>query len=98
MQVIITYDLNTGHSEVKAHMKSKGYLSAWSYNDVNYYLPNTTLWKKDTELSTAKKDLEETKTYLNQTPQFQFLQIIIERCIVTSANPWDGIPGIPSRT
>ena len=95
MQAFITYDINSGHNEVKARMRSKGYYTAWNSNNITYYLPSTSLWKSDIELSTAKKDLEETISELNQTSQFASSNIKLERCIVVGASPWDGIPGTP---
>jgi hypothetical protein len=95
MQAFITYDINHGHNEVKERMIARGYYSAWMSNSITYYLPNTSLWKNETELATARKDLEETINILNQTPKFTQSMIKLERCIVVGASPWDGIPGTP---
>lgn len=69
MRVIITYDLvenrmhESVHSTVKKAMKGLGYSDAFSAKDPedgqtkNFYLPNTTLWHKDTTPQQAKKDL-----------------------------------------
>jgi hypothetical protein len=51
MDAFITYDVtNGGQKEVKEGMKKKGYYDKWTANNVTYYLPDTTLWKNDTEL------------------------------------------------
>lgn len=97
MQVIITYDLSDGQSEVKNEMVKKGYHSAWVANSITYYLPSTSLWKQDTELATAKRDLEETIQVLNNTAKFSTKYIRLLRCIVLPASPWDGIPGEPHK-
>ncbi len=70
MRVIITYDFaeNTQHksvhSVVKKAMKDLGYMDAFKAKDPDdnnkektFYLPNTTLWHKDTTPQQAKKDL-----------------------------------------
>jgi len=68
MDVIITYDLEekstqaSKHSEVKAGMKVLGYNDHFNYTDsagkkTTYYLPNTTLWKKNSTPTNAKTDL-----------------------------------------
>ncbi len=94
MQAFVTYDLNIGHKEVKDRMRVKGYYSAWVTESVTYYLPSTCLWKQDAELTTAKKDLIESINELNQSVPFLNNNIKLLRCIVLSATPWDGIPGV----
>ncbi len=66
MNSIITYDLEENalqeskHSQVKDAMKELGYFDSFvkpKEPGVTYYLPNTTLWKKDINPATAKDDL-----------------------------------------
>ncbi|MBS0029478.1 hypothetical protein ACTJJ0_15705 [Chitinophaga sp. 22321] len=62
MDAIITYDveynpLNPKNDEVKNGMKTLGYDDHFVYQDTVYYLPNTTLWKPDTEPLKAQNDL-----------------------------------------
>jgi len=95
MQALLIYDLNFGQSELKTLMRSRGYFSAWVSNGVTYQLPQSTLWKPDLELKTALTDIQNSIAELNRTGQFSLNNIILTRCIVVSASPWDGIPGIP---
>lgn len=67
MRTIITYDLvenrfqESKHTQVKDTMKASGYMDSFSYESngkkETYYLPNTTLWHKNTTPQQAKNDL-----------------------------------------
>lgn len=93
MNAYITYDLsNSGQKEVKDGMKKIGYADRWAANNTTYYLPNTTLWKKDTELAQALNDIKAVVAKANEGRPVGN-KILLERCIVVSANPWDGIAG-----
>lgn len=58
MDALITYDVSAMQAQAKAAMKARGYFDRWDSNGVTYYLPNTTLWKQDTELSAALADIK----------------------------------------
>ena len=57
--VLISYDINRLHTDVKDRMKNLGYLENWYYpNQITYYMPNTTLWHKSKTSDAALSDLE----------------------------------------
>lgn len=58
MDAVINYDLNAKHVEVKKDMQQRGYFDYFTENGRTYYLPNTTLWKKNTDLATAMADIK----------------------------------------
>ena len=58
MNSVITYDVSERQADVKAEMIKRGYYDAWRSDNVRYVLPNSTLWKKDIELSAAKEELK----------------------------------------
>lgn len=96
MNILITYDVSDRQTEVKQKMLETGYYDKWAANEKTYYLPQSTLWKKDvTDLKTALIDLRKVIENLNLYRTNQPL-IELRRCIVVSANPWDGIEGIPN--
>ena len=85
MDVVVTYDVSAKQSEVKAAMVARGYMDRWNSNDgTTYYLPNTTLWKKNIELRNAVQDIAAV------AKQFS---VKLERAVTVPAAPWDGIPG-----
>lgn len=92
MNTLMTYDVSRRQSEVKGEMKKINYHDYWSDNNKIYYLPNTTLWKKDIDQKQALSEIQEVirKLNLNQPSNNQ---IKLQRCICVSANPWYGIPG-----
>jgi hypothetical protein len=92
MNAVITYDVSERQEEVKAEMLKRKYFDAWRSNNVRYILPNSTLWKLDIELSAAKEELQTVISSLNKEAGKK--EIVLERCLVFSVNPWDGIPGI----
>lgn len=94
MDAYITYDVNIRHSEIKTQMKANGYSDRWLSSNTTYYLPNTSLWKSGTELELALSDLKRVIDELNRN-QPPANKIELQRCIVVSASPWTGIPGIP---
>lgn len=86
--VLITYDVsiytnffgsedNSLNSKVKSGMIAKGYSDSFRYNEEEYYLPNTTLWKPKTTPADAKKDLLEVASKCDAT---------IERMIAVEFN------------
>lgn len=44
MNLLITYDLDNGHEEVKNYLLAAGYSEEISKNNKKMRLPNTTLW------------------------------------------------------
>lgn len=96
MDVIVTYDLEKNlfqeskHFQVKNEMKALGYLDRFTVVNKTtnikqeYFLPNSTLWKKDTNAETVKRDL---LTIAKQQGA------IVERMIATKFSDWAAIPG-----
>lgn len=57
--VLISYDVNAKHTDVKQAMKDKGYYDNWYYDhNPTYYLPNTTLWHKSKTSDQAIADIK----------------------------------------
>ena len=95
MQAYVTYDVsNRGNAEVKNGMKAKGYKDTWTSQSIKYHLPNTSLWKDETTLSTALQDIKDVVNAVNRNRSWND-QVKLERCIVVPADPWAGIPGEP---
>jgi len=96
MDAIITYDLEeksfqeSKHSAVKSGMKALGYHDHFTTTDAagkktTYYLPNTTLWKKDSTPATAKTDLQKVAVQKGAT---------VERLFADEfTTNWTAIPG-----
>jgi hypothetical protein len=97
MEAFITYDVSARQNDVKGGMVKLGYGDSWAITNTagttTYYLPNTSLWKNNTELKTALADIQRVIDNLNATKAYNQEKIILWRCIVLSAAPWDGIPG-----
>lgn len=93
-QILLTYDLQQNdfkeskHAEVKNEMKKMGYMDSWTANSKTYYLPNTTLWRKDVSLTQSKTDLH------NCARKFG---VIVERFVSVEFSSWDAIEGKPYR-
>jgi hypothetical protein len=98
MDAIITYDLEekafqeSKHTEVKTAMKALGYHDHFNFTDsagrkTTYYLPNTTLWKKDTTPTTAKADLLKVAAEKKATVERLFADQFTDN--------WVAIPGKP---
>lgn len=86
MEAVINYDVNAKHIEVKKEMKDRGYHDAYADGGVTYYLPNTTLWKPNTELATAMADIKAAAAKFGAT---------LERAIALSLSPRNAITGKP---
>lgn len=56
--VLISYDVETSHTQVKDAMKQLGYMDAWRDGTVNRQLPNTTLWHLQKSTDQAIADLK----------------------------------------
>jgi hypothetical protein len=92
MNTLITYDVSRRQPEVKKALKALNYFDYWTDNATTYYLPNTTLCKKDITQDNA---LSEMKTVIAKLNQDQPLsnQIDLERCACVNVNPGAAIPG-----
>lgn len=91
MNAFVAFDVSNRLAEVKNSLKVMGYWESWSAGGVIYNLPQNTLWKPDCELLQAANEIKIVISNLNlQNPQ-----IILQRCIVLSINPWEGITGLP---
>ena len=93
--VLLTYDLDESHndskhSELKEEMKKFGwsdhYVIIGDPNKTMHYLPNTTLWKKDTTPAKARADLDLSGKKVGAA---------ITRYISVEYSAWDGMPGRP---
>lgn len=65
MQILISYEVNSKQSAVRDIMKLKGYEEVWVKDDVEYQLPETSLWKSDVTPSQAMEDLKKVVRALN---------------------------------
>lgn len=97
MDIVITYDIEekagSGSGKdtaVKNAMKANGYFDYFVVKDSTtrqngtYYLPNTTLWKKDISAATAKTDLLKAAKDNGA---------VVERLFATQFVNWDAIQG-----
>lgn len=95
MKVLITYDLNIRHPEVKSELEKLGFADSWESNTVTYYLPNTTLWHNNLLTTDNAENI-----FLNVIEDLNVGQppqriIKAERFIAVPINSWSGIPGEP---
>ena len=58
--VLISYDINKLHTQVKIALENLGYLDNFKYRNENkiYLLPNTTLWHPKKSSNQAMDDLK----------------------------------------
>jgi hypothetical protein len=101
MEAFITYDVSARQPDIKTGMLKLGYSDSWTITNTagttTYYLPNTSLWRKDTELKTALADIQNVIIGLNNSKTIYQEKIVLERCIVTPCDSWYGIPGTGNR-
>ena len=59
-KILISYDINKLHTDVKKGMEKKGYSDNFRYGGQNkiYYLPNTTLWHPKKTSDQAISDMK----------------------------------------
>lgn len=93
MRSMITYDVSKKNTPVKDAMKEKGYLDYWKANEKTYYLPNTTLWKKDVSTATALQDLKDVVNAINAKETSPFNKIRLERAVAVDCSQWSAIEG-----
>jgi hypothetical protein len=97
MNILITYDIeekagsgSAKNTAVKNAMKKNGYFDEFTASDpttnvkTDYYLPNTSLWKKDITSAIAKADLLKAAKDNGA---------VVERLFATQFINWDAIPG-----
>lgn len=92
MDTVITYDVSRRHAEVKKALKAISYFDYWVSAGKNYYLPNTTLWKKNISQTDALKEMQKIIVTLNFNQPIHN-QIELERCVCVPQNPWEAIQG-----
>ncbi len=57
--ILISYDINKYHTDVKDAMINLGYRTSWNYvSHPTHYLPNTTLWHSNKSSNQAMVDLK----------------------------------------
>jgi hypothetical protein len=88
MGSIVSYDVSARQTEVKNDMIARGYADSFTWEGKTYYLPYTTLWKKDATVQTALADIKAAAAAQRVT---------LERAIALPEDPWAGIPGIPQK-
>lgn len=81
--ILISYDINKYHTDVKDAMIELGYSNSWRYdNQPTYYLPNTTLWHSNKSSNQAIFDLKNICTRLGVT---------LEKAIAVKATEFVGV-------
>ncbi|WP_410007063.1 hypothetical protein [Aequorivita nionensis] len=83
-EVLISYDINRAHNEVKTALLSLGYFDNFKYTNESkiYYLPNTTLWHDKKSSDQAMSDLKIICARLGAT---------LEKAIAVNATEFVGI-------
>lgn len=66
-KIALCYDVSGHQSEVKSQLESMGYADRWKQGTDIFYLPDTTVWKKDTTSAQAAKDLDSAIANVNAT-------------------------------
>lgn len=82
--ILISYDINKSHTQVKGEMEKLGYTDSFKYNPnpkVNY-LPNTTLWHQKKSSDQAIIDLKAV---------CKSLGVILEKAVAVNASEFVGI-------
>ena len=101
MHALVNYDVTDKHPEVNAGLQKLGYFDYWTNDEdgkkVRYNLPDTTLWKRDTELGEGLKDIQGVIATINKDIPLAKDKVVLKRCIVTSVKPWVAIPGSTDR-
>lgn len=81
--ILISYDVNRNHTDVKEAMKHLGYLESGKYNDgKRYLLPNTTLWHKSKSTLGTINDLK----IICKT-----LSVELEKTVAVQASDFEGV-------
>ena len=82
--VLISYDINKSHTQVKTELENLGYLDNFQFTNSKqiYYLPNTTLWHPQKTSDQAMNDLKTVCKKLN---------VELEKGIAVRASEFVGI-------
>ena len=97
MNVLIAYDIDKRHTEVKTALLARGFLDHWfleNQQNLKINLPNTTLWKSCGILSEAKDTFMDIITQLNRNEP-PSNQINVQRFISVVFTSTNSIPGEP---
>lgn len=81
--LLISYDINKSHTQVKAAMESLGYFDNFKNtgDPTTYFLPNTTLWHPKKSSNQAMIDLK--TTCIN-------LKVTLEKAVAVNATEFVG--------
>jgi hypothetical protein len=74
MNAVIIFDVNNSHDKVVQHMMRMGYHRTWMSAEKLFNLPHNMLWKPNTEIQTAKQDLQNVIAFLNNPSQLPLNQ------------------------
>lgn len=82
--VLLSYDVASGHTQVKSAMKELGYMETWRETSTSpvYQLPNTTLWHNQKSTNQAIADIKTVCAKLNVT---------LEKAVAVRASEFVGI-------
>lgn len=81
--IIISYDVDSKHFDIKSEMKKNGYSETWNYpNQQSHTLPNTTLWHSNKSTDGAIADIKSVCSRLN---------VKLEKAIAVKASEFVGI-------
>jgi ribosomal protein S8 len=82
--IVISYDIDKLHIEVKAEMVKKGYMTSWKSYDGSRSnpLPNTTLWCQNKSTNQAVADLKQVCSSLGVT---------LEKVVAVKADEFVGL-------
>ena len=82
--ILISYDINRSHTEVKRKLEEKGYLDHFNYEGESktYHLPNTTLWHHKKSSSQALADLKSV---------CQMYSVVLEKAVAVKASEFVAI-------
>lgn len=95
MNVYITYDAHNGRSDIKPALIEAGFHDHWKSGNKTYYLPNTSLWRKDLiSTNKAKQIFFSTIDTLNSQRAAND-KIRVGRFIAVELTTWSGIEGEP---
>lgn len=83
-QVLISYDINKSHTQVKTALENLGYFDNFQItnNPKTYHLPNTTMWHPKKSSDQAMNDLKGVCTNL---------QVTLEKAVTVKATEFVGI-------
>jgi hypothetical protein len=93
-KIILCYDVSGHQTEVKAQLESYGYSDRWKQGKDVIYLPDTTVWKKDTTTVQTIKDLDTAIANVNATLSV-FDKIKRKRAVAFEFTDWWAYFGEP---